>query len=100
MRIPKKIKVFTHTYTVNIVDTNDEKKDRDNWGRAHMSKLKIYIDRSLPTTRQEETFIHEMLHAIVHQCGLRHDWDKDEEKYVDRLSNALYMVLKENNLLK
>lgn len=95
MKIPKTVKVGGHIYKVEITKTSEESKGHNNWGRTNHAKLKIYIDRELATSKQEETYLHELVHAIDFHMGT-----KLKEEQVERFSNGLYQVLKDNNLLK
>ena len=95
MKIPNKLKVGGHEYKVEITKTYDEKKEHNNWGQTNHVKLKIYLDEGLANTKMEETFIHELLHAVdSHQGNIL------KEGQVDKIANTLYAVLKDNNLLK
>ena len=101
MKIPKKLKVGAHTYNVEISKTRDEKKGDGNWGKTMYARCQIYLDEHLVPSKQEETFLHEILHVAMDQSGLNVDFDREkEEGIVNRLTAALYPILKENNLLK
>lgn len=97
MKIPEKVKIGAHEYKIEFRDDLDD----ENMGVCRPSKLKIFIDERLPQTQQEETFIHECLHAIVSELG-RYTYNQydEEERDVQSLSHAIYQVLKDNNLLK
>ena len=95
MKIPKILKVGGHQYKVEITKTYNESKGSNNWGRTNHVKLKIYLDEGLVESKKEETFIHELLHAVdSHQGNIL------KESQVDKIANGLYMVLKDNKLLK
>ena len=97
MKIPNKVKVGAHSY--NIVFRDD--LDDDNFGTCRPKKLRIFIDETAEKTQQEETFFHEVMHAIFHQVGMSTPWDMDkEERRVQALGHSIYQVLKENRLLK
>ncbi len=97
MKIPKKIKIGAHVYKVVFRDDLDD----EDFGICRPRKLTIFIDDTVPQTQREETFFHEVMHAIFHQAGLSTPWDiEKEERKVQVLGHALYQVLKENNLLK
>lgn len=95
MNIPKKLKVGGHEYIVEITKSYEESKGHENWGRTNHAKLKIYIDQELSETKKEETFIHELLHAVDNLMG-----NNLKEGQVEKIANGLYAVLKDNNLLK
>jgi predicted metal-dependent peptidase len=45
--------------------------------------------------KMEADFIHEMIHAIYYHLG----YTEHDEKQVDELANALYMVIQDNKSL-
>lgn len=97
MTIPETIKIGAHTYAISFRDDMDD----TNFGVCRPNKLKIFIDGTVPQSQQEETFFHEVLHAIFSQIGLSMPDDmKEEERQVQSIAHSFYQVLKENNLLK
>ena len=95
MKIPNKLKVGGHEYKVQITKTYDEAKGYNNWGRTNHAKLKIYIDSEINQSKKEETFIHELLHTVDHHIG-----SILKEDQVNRISNSLYQVIKDNKLIR
>lgn len=85
MKIPKKVKIFAHTYEVKLVD------ELDKCGALNRDNNVISISKSLPQDQQEVTLFHEIFH------GLNNELD---HFVVDALAEGFYQVLKENNLLK
>ena len=83
MTIPKKIKVGGLTYKVLIVDQID---GDDASGITDPKTLTIKIIKCHPNV-MEQTFIHELLHAI--------NFEKEQEE-VEFLSMSLYQVIKDN----
>lgn len=101
MKIPKSLKVGGHTYSVTYSKGNDEKKGKDSWGLTNHEHKNIYIDKDVPESQREETFIHEILHCVTHHTKINYEMDDDkEENLVKRIACGLYMVLKDNNLLR
>ena len=86
MKIPEKLKILAHTYTVLEIDGIVDSGNR-NVERTHT----IILNKRLCQTEKEETLFHEILHAINSELS---------EKDVEFLAQTLYLVLKENNLLK
>ncbi len=104
MKIPKKLKVGAHTYEVKLTKPKDNERRRSNWGITFIEEKRILIDKELPQSQIEETFLHEILHCCVHQARINYDIDDKkeltEEQIIDRLTPHLHEVLKNNNLLK
>lgn len=98
MKIPKKLKVGSHTYTIITEKNKGELCEPKYWGKTESRNLKIYLDVNLPTSKQEETLLHEMVHIAFDQAGIDRS-DAEEEYLVNAISNQLYAILKDNNLL-
>lgn len=86
MKIPKKIKVGGHIYKVQFVDVEDI--DR-NCGEQNRARNTIRIRKDLPQSQIEETFIHEVLHAINGAL---------KEETIDMLAMGIYQILVDNKL--
>jgi hypothetical protein len=86
--LPKKLKIGGHIYEVLLVESDDIQKD---CGECAVDKLQIKIKDSMPQSMQEETLIHEAIHAM--NFGL-------SEESVQFLSMAFYQFLKDNDLLR
>lgn len=90
MRIPKKVKIGGKIYTVEITD-------KLFMGSAEYSGEILYEDliiRVKPNApgKMEGDFIHELLHGIASHLGyINHD-----EKKIEELASALYMVIQDN----
>lgn len=93
MKIPDTVKIGAHIY--EIVKT----RLPNEHGVCQSDTLKIYIDNEDPITLQEETLIHEAIHAIREQLGLKSHDDDEEEGIVQPLAHAIYQFLKDNNLI-
>ncbi len=103
MNIPKSIKVGGHTYSVELTKTKDTEKGKHHWGITYLEEKRILLDKEMPVTQIEETFLHEILHICMHQSRISYDIEDkielSEEQIVMRLTIPLYQILKENNLL-
>lgn len=88
MKIPKKLKIGGHLVSVVFDSTRFE---TDDSGLSDRNKNEIVIDRHLAQSQQESTLIHEILHYI--NAPLDH-------ALLDSLSEQLYQVLSDNDLLK
>jgi len=90
MKIPKKIKIGGKVYKV-------EKTDRLNLGHVNYSGEIDYVNlviRIVPSAKgkMEADFLHELCHGIFNHLGYT---DHDEKK-IDELANALYMIIQDN----
>lgn len=90
MLIPNKVKVLYKEYTVEEqVNLHDEKGDL--YGRIHYLPEKIFLNACASEEQKKATLIHEIVH------GLDEMYDIDlKEKQVEKLGNALYMLIKDN----
>ena len=91
MRIPKKIKLGSRIFKVEISDKFV--KDHNIYGQAHFGKQKILIDNNpdYPMQNQEITFLHEWLHMALTQVG--EDELSENESFVDKLSEKLHELI-------
>jgi hypothetical protein len=94
MLLPENIKIGGIDYKVKIVNECDE-DDSNVDGKINFPKQEIRIKKGLEAQYQENVLLHEIIHGIFEFCG----WEQNEENTI-RLSNALYQVLKDNNLFK
>ncbi len=94
MRIPKKVKIGGLVYEV-VFDAK-HCVAQSVYGQESAYRQKIFLDPNVPRDRQEETFIHEILHAIDH--SFNSNKNRLGEQKVQFISSALYMVLKENGI--
>jgi len=92
--ILKKIKIGAHT--VETAFTKCPKDyDRDCWGTYESKTSKIEIKASLPLKKREETWIHEITHAIGMDRGIG-----ITEKQVAMIAPAVYCFLVDNGYIK
>ena len=95
MKIPDKLKVAGHVY--DIVFDDERLSNEDCIGLVNHNGLRIYLAKNhrgvkLGKSVSEENLLHEILHTID-VCYNNHSLD---EKTIDRLSEGLYQVLKDN----
>ncbi|MCI1800186.1 hypothetical protein [Clostridium sp.] len=94
MSHPEIIKIGGIDYNIRLVDTCDE-DDLNIDGKIIFDKQEIRIKKGLEKQYGESILLHEIIHGIFEFCG----WEQNEEN-VTRLSNALYQVLRDNNIFK
>lgn len=90
MNIPKKVKVLYKEYTVEeTVNLHDEAGDL--YGQIHYLPEKILLNADASEAQKKATLFHELVHAMdeIYNIGL-------EEKHIEKLGNALYMLQKDN----
>jgi hypothetical protein len=88
MKIPKKLKIGAHTYTVRELEGW---QDGEAVGIEDPNKNQITLDSQLSNTRKEAKLFHEIFHVMNY--GLDH-------ALLDSLAEQLYQVLSDNKLLK
>ena len=92
MNIPDTIKIGGHI--LKVIITNDgDLLESNEIGKTQLAKNVIYLNSNYPQSRQEEALLHEM----VHNCF--YDLDNtmtQDEKLVERIGVALYMILQDN----
>jgi hypothetical protein len=90
MKIPNKLKIGGHTYTV------EQKSELENMGETHYKKCKILIDSTMSQSNKEATLIHEAFHVMNTTLG----GSQMSHALLDSLSEQMYQFLSENKLLK
>lgn len=101
MEIPTTLHINGLTFNVSV-DKNVS-REGECYGSIHHYTQNIFLDPEATTERKEQSFLHEILHAIFETSGLHSRYVKQpemEEEVVTTLANGLYQTLKENNLLK
>ncbi|MDT2438325.1 hypothetical protein P7D98_23030 [Enterococcus avium] len=91
MKIPLEIKVGGINYTIEMVEVIDVGGERNFQGMCHFDLAKIEILNSLSDQRIEQTFIHELTHAIFYEAG----YDEQDEDMINRVGIVLHQVMKE-----
>ena len=89
MRRPEKLKVLGKPYTVHYV--NGEPLCEDEMGECDDGRQSLYIRDGQPLGNEQDTVLHEIIHAIDEQMQIRL-----KEDQVRRLATGLLAVLKDN----
>lgn len=97
--IPKTVDVGCYTYQVEITDKPLILDGNECSATIDYRNQKIQITNcDVGEQTMEQSFWHEVVHAIVYYFGL--DFDKnDEEDIVETLGLGIYTVLKQNGLM-
>ena len=87
------VKVAGIEYNVQIKELVDN--DPNTYGSCVYHDAHIEIRKGLSRERAEQTFVHELMHAMIFEAGYRGD---EYEELVERLSVVLHQAIKENDL--
>lgn len=100
MKIPKTLKICGMNWAVEV--NRDVANEGQCYGSMHFTYQKIYLDPNTTPQKHEQTLLHEILHTAWanHGLGQRKELKDFEEQIVDALSQGLYQVLKDNDMLK
>ncbi len=90
--VPSKVKVAGIEY--NVSEINRLVEDYGLQGQVFYHKGLIKIDANMSNDKKQQTFVHELFHAILNEAG----YDEQDEDLVNRVSIVLYQVLKDNKL--
>jgi len=93
MKIPIKIKVGGIIYQIKMVDYLPTEEAGSKWGECDYQRGIIRIWKGLSREKQEQTFVHELTHAIAHEAGI----DNQDEDIINRFALVAYMVIKDFN---
>ncbi|WP_179958565.1 ImmA/IrrE family metallo-endopeptidase [Bacillus sp. SH5-2] len=75
-----------------VVQVKGLAREHGLMGQILNDELIIKIDADLPADRQEETFIHEMLHGVFFEAG----YTEQDEDMINRVGKVLYQVIQDN----
>ena len=96
IRIPKEFQIFGHIYKIkldpSLIEKDDSVGEFDPRNYIITLQPKKGICRNRPNTHFEQTFLHELTHAVLHEIGAENLCDDD--KFVDLFSQALHQALK------
>lgn len=93
MEIKDKVKIGAMEYEVIKTDKPILLDNEVCNGVIDYGNLFIEINNNRAIQKQEETFIHEILHGIIRERNLILE---DEEMIVEEISKGLYQVIKDN----
>jgi hypothetical protein len=95
MRIPSSLKIGNHW--VKVILDEDLRDAHELMGASKYSADKIKLDKLMPLTHQEETFLHEVLHLLLSAIVEDEMLSKNQQELVvSVLSAGLYQVIKDN----
>jgi hypothetical protein len=94
VRIPKRLKIRRAIWDVEFDDSIVENEHAV--GMCIRATKKILITPNMARNEIEETFLHELLHALFTWIPCSH---RQEELIIARLSPLLYKALTNNNLM-
>ena len=85
-----KVKIGGIIYPIEIKE--DFTGETGDWGQTNFKKSKISIDSNLDEQRKNQTLVHEIVHGLFMEAGI-----KDDEDTVNRLGIVLHQVLTDND---
>lgn len=92
MTIPKSVKIGGHVLAVKHTNNCEDISDCEI-GRTVLAKNVILLNENYPQSRQEEAFLHEVIHNCLYDID--HNQEQDEA-LVERLGTVLYMIVVDN----
>jgi len=96
MKIPEKVRVGSMIYSVTQSGKPLILNGRKCTGLVDYEKHTIDIDNETQDAQgSEQTFLHELVHAIVRERNFKLDAD-DDEMVVDELASGLHQVILDN----
>ncbi|MFC6315184.1 MULTISPECIES: ImmA/IrrE family metallo-endopeptidase [Lapidilactobacillus] len=96
MLIPDKVKVGSITYQVKQEHIDKTDDGLYQFGVTDYLNAVITINSDYPQERKEQTFFHELMHAVFFESS--NSDQAADERLVDSTGLMLYQVFKENEL--
>ena len=93
MVLAKSVKVGSVIYDVIEKDVIEIAGNKNYLGVCDYSKTTIEIAKNISDERKINTFVHELLHAILNEAG----YEEYEEEFVERVASVLCQVLRDND---
>lgn len=99
LKIPGKIRIGSIDYNVELTEETLVCDGVEVKGWIDYDNSLIKINKSIQSIQSlEQTFLHEVVHGIVHDRGLV--FDEKEEKIVDEIAKGIHQLIRDNkNLL-
>lgn len=85
-----------------VTESKEISKEGNCFGSTHCDGQKIFLDPDDTTLHREQTLLHEIMHAIWWETGLKERYKDNktiEEEIISSITPCLYQVLKDNKLL-
>lgn len=93
--IPAKVVIGPHHYKVKVAKPSG--LSHEQYGTTEVGTTTITLAPGMSGSQQRDTFLHEVLHAVLSLTGWDHRLgDKREEQLVRSLTPALLEVLRDN----
>ena len=92
MAMPGRVRILGFDWT--ITNPNLELQQRERYGETHYLGFEVHVDDSQPLQRQQETLLHELIHAGCQQFLI--DDNDVSEAQVRIIGHILFQVLKDN----
>ena len=89
---PSAVRIIGKTYGISYV--NGKPLDDDDLGEFDPFKQRISVRESQPLEQEQDTVLHEVIHAISHEADINL-----QEKQVRPLATILLGILKDNERL-
>lgn len=89
--IPDKVDILGLEYSVKLKDRVSREDDCN--GMIYYDSQEIIIDKHLKKGKQEQVFIHELIHGILEQLG--YDDTNNDEHLVQSLAVSLHQIFKQ-----
>ena len=93
MEILDKTKIGSHWFDTKY--KSETENGFEHSGRKYGWTCEIWIQKDEKKSKKEVTYLHEIIHELDYQHGLRL-----KENQVDSLASGLHQVLTENGLVK
>lgn len=98
MSLPDKITIGCYEYKVVETDKPLLLNNRECNGIVDYSNQTIEISNQYSQQTMEQTFWHEVIHAIIHYRNLNLK-ESDDENIVDEIATGIYGLMKANGLM-
>ena len=68
--LPKKISICNHDWTIRLIDDLTNDQHEHIFGQCDYDSRTIYLDSGLKGAKRNNTFLHELFHALIHEYSI------------------------------
>ena len=96
MRRPLRVKILGKVYRIRVITERAEGFEEGDYGQCDDDKQLISLIAGRSLGNDQDTLLHELIHAICFQMNVADKMGKHEEAVVQAIATGLLAVLKDN----
>lgn len=90
VKLPERVRIGHYVWSVELVEVMPD--GNSHWGETDHEALVIRVKESLSEPHRTVTYLHEVMHAALANCGI----NEHDELHINALSMRLVEILRDN----